>query len=132
VPVFLAHPRGAVALLHAGWRGTAARILEAGASALERAGFPARELVAHLGPAVCGGCYEVGPDVYARLTGRTANAPAHVDLRALLADQAHAAGIRTVSVSRWCTRCDNDRFYSHRAGDGGRQLAVVCVHLDSP
>src|ERR1019366_5669080 len=30
VPVFVAHPSGAVALLHADWRGTAARIVEKG------------------------------------------------------------------------------------------------------
>ncbi|MEW5919026.1 MAG: laccase domain-containing protein [Gemmatimonadota bacterium] len=24
-----------------------------------------------------------------------------------------------------CTRCDNDRFFSHRAGDAGRHIAVI-------
>jgi YfiH family protein len=132
VPVFLAHPAGAVALLHAGWRGTAARILAAGVRAMAAAGFAAGDLVAHFGPGICGRCYEVGPDVYAALTGRRVDAPCHVDLREVLADQARALGIRMASTSRWCTRCDNDRFYSHRAGDAGRQIAVICVHLDSP
>ena len=35
------------------------------------------------------------------------------------------AGVRDVSISPWCTRCDNDRFFSHRAGDAGRQLGVI-------
>ena len=30
-----------------------------------------------------------------------------------------------ISISSSCTRCDNDRFYSHRAGDAGRQLGVL-------
>ena len=30
-----------------------------------------------------------------------------------------------VSISTSCTRCDNDRFYSHRAGDLGRQIGVI-------
>ncbi|MBL8983395.1 MAG: laccase domain-containing protein, partial [Gemmatimonadetes bacterium] len=30
-------------------------------------------------------------------------------------------------ISRWCTRCDNARFYSHRCGDAGRQLGVIAA-----
>jgi copper oxidase (laccase) domain-containing protein len=30
-----------------------------------------------------------------------------------------------VSISPLCTQCDNDRFFSHRAGDSGRQLAII-------
>jgi copper oxidase (laccase) domain-containing protein len=48
-----------------------------------------------------------------------------VDLRALIADHARAAGVTRISVSALCTRCDNDRFFSHRAGDAGRQLGVI-------
>lgn len=132
VPVFLAHPGGAIALLHAGWRGTAGRILEAGVEALGRAGCAPGELAAHLGPAICGRCYEVGPDVYESLTGRTVAVPTTVDLRALLADQARALGLTRVTVSPWCTRCDGARFFSHRAGDAGRQLAVMVRPARSP
>ena len=41
VPVFIAHPSGAVALLHSGWRGTAARIVDQGIAAFRRAGLDA-------------------------------------------------------------------------------------------
>ena len=125
VPVFIAHPGGAVALLHSGWRGTAARIVEHAIAALEHRGNPAQELRVHLGPAICGDCYEVSPDVYSQLTGRAVAAPATVDLRALIAADARDAGVRHISTSPWCTRCHNDRFFSHRAGDTGRQVAVI-------
>jgi YfiH family protein len=125
VPVFLAHPSGAIALLHSGWRGTAARIVERGIEALVQRGFPASELRLHAGPAICGKCYEVSPDVYRQLTGRDAGRATTVDLRMLIADHARAAGVRHVTTSDSCTRCDNDRFYSHRAGDAGRQLGVM-------
>lgn len=125
VPVFIGHPRGASALLHAGWRGTAGGILDAGIHALKALGCAPRDLVVHLGPAICGTCYEVGPDVYSTLMRRSIDRPAPVDLRALLADQARIAGVKQVDVSPWCTRCHNDRFFSHRAGDTGRQVAVV-------
>lgn len=125
VPVFIAHPSGAVALLHSGWRGTAGRIVTRGIEALARAGRRADELVMHLGPAICGRCYEVSPDVYARVTGDAVAHPAMVDLRAVIARDASEAGVRHISVSPWCTRCDNGQFFSHRAGDWGRQLGVI-------
>ncbi|GAC1693889.1 MAG: hypothetical protein NVS9B3_12140 [Gemmatimonadaceae bacterium] len=125
VPVFLAHPSGAVALLHSGWRGTAARITEQAIAAFGALGLRAAELRLHLGPAICGDCYEVSADVQASLTGRRDGAPAHVDLRSIIAQHAREGGVKAVTVSARCTKCDNDRFYSHRAGDAGRQVAVI-------
>ena len=125
VPVFIAHPSGAIALLHSGWRGTVGRIVEQGVQALTRRGVPARELHVYLGPSICGDCYEVSPEVFAQLTGRAVVSPARVDLRGVIADHARAAGIRHLSTSALCTRCDNGRFFSHRAGDASRQLGVM-------
>src|SRR4029079_6989787 len=125
VPVFVAHPSGAIAMLHSGWRGTAGRIVERGIAALVNRGFPASELFVHTGPAICGKCYEVSADVYAQLTGRDPGKPTTVDLRALIADHARAIGVKQFSTTASCTRCDNDRFFSHRAGDTGRQLGVM-------
>lgn len=125
VPVFLSHPSGVVALLHSGWRGTAARIVEHAIDALANRGVPASEVRMHTGPAICGRCYEVSPDVFAQLTGRTTATPATVDLRALIADHARAMGVKHITTSPSCTRCDNDRFYSHRAGDPGRQVGII-------
>jgi polyphenol oxidase len=125
VPVFIAHPSGATALLHSGWRGTAARILDEGVAVLERRGFAASELRLHLGPAICGKCYEVSPDVYRQLTSKSVSKPTPVDLRAVLADRARSLGVRHIAISPCCTRCHNERFFSHRAGDTGRQVAVM-------
>jgi hypothetical protein len=133
VPVYLAAPgAGAVALLHAGWRGTAARILERGVSLLgEAIGAAPGDLVMHCGVAICGNCYEVGADVEAALRpGREAPAEGgstHVDLRAVLGRQAHALGIQEVTASPWCSAHDRDRFFSHRASGGrdGRMVAYL-------
>ncbi len=124
-PVFLAHPSGAVAIVHSGWRGTEARIIHQAVRVLGRAGLAPDELRAHIGPAICGRCYEVSADVRARLTGEASNRPGNVDIRSLIAEQAAEAGIGRVSVSSSCTRCDNESFFSHRAGDAGRQIAVI-------
>ncbi len=124
-PVFIAHPAGAMVLLHAGWRGTAAGILSVGVGALQSAGCDPRELALHLGPSICGECYEVGPEVHLALTGREVARPEPIDVRAVLADQAHGLGIRRISVSAQCTRCTPSRYFSHRGGDAGRQLGVM-------
>jgi polyphenol oxidase len=127
VPVFIVHPAGAAAIVHSGWRGTEARITVAAIRRLAELGFPPSELLLHCGPAICGRCYEVSADVASRLTGLPAQDPQRVDLRALIAEHADSEGVRRISVSEQCTRCDNDRFYSHRAGDAGRQLGVLLL-----
>ena len=125
VPVFIAHPSGAAAILHSGWRGTAARIVEHGIAALAHRGLPPAELRMHLGPAICGACYEVSADVFRQLTGERVSAPTTVDLRALIAAHARAAGVRHVTISPSCTRHHNATFFSHRAGDKGRLVATI-------
>jgi YfiH family protein len=125
VPVFIAHPSGAVALLHAGWRGTAAKIVQKGIAQMVEDGLDPADLRVHLGPAICGRCYQVGPDVFEQLTGWQTVRSRNVELRALLAEQAKEMGVRQLSASPHCTKCDNDRFFSHRAGDAGRQVAVI-------
>jgi len=127
VPVFLAHPSGAVALLHSGWRGTAARIVERAIALFHERGLAPRDLHLATGPAICGRCYEVSPHVYEQLTGRATSRHRPVDLRALIVEHAASAGGHKSEVSALCTRCGNDRFYAHRAGDAGRQLAVIAA-----
>lgn len=131
VPIFLVDPpRRAVALLHGGWRGVAAGILERGVEVLgERLGTDARELHMHLGPAICGSCYEVGPEVHAALSLEEPERPTPVDLRAVLAERAGALGVprERVSVSGHCTRCTGSPLFSHRGGDAGRQVSFIGV-----
>jgi len=125
VPVFLGHPSGAAGLVHAGWRGTAGGILGKAIQIFRGRGLSAADLHVYLGPAICGDCYEVGPDVYAQITGRRPDGPRQVDLRGVLADQARVAGIHHIAVSAACTRCDNETYFSHRAGDAERQVAAL-------
>jgi polyphenol oxidase len=131
VPIFVVdeHTR-AIALLHSGWRGTAARILEQGVHTLEKEfSASAKNLHVYCGPAICGKCYEVSPEVHRDLGLAVPAAPAPVDLRAVISDQARALGIpaTSFSTSSLCTRCDNELFFSHRAGDPERQVAVLGV-----
>jgi YfiH family protein len=125
VPVFIAHPSGAIALLHSGWRGTASRITECAIATFRSLGLSPSDLHIHLGPSICGDCYEVSPDVYSQLTSRPVSSPTTVDLRSLIASHARSAGVRQITISPFCTRHHNELFFSHRAGDAGRQVAVM-------
>ncbi len=131
VPVYLLDSDArAVALLHAGWRGTAAGILPRGIALLEqRWGADPGGLLVHLGPAICGACYEVGPDVFGALGLEVPPHAAPVDLRRALARQARAAGVppESISVSALCTLCGDGNLFSHRGGRSERQVAILGI-----
>lgn len=131
VPIYMVAPEArVVALLHGGWRGVAAGILERG---IERVtgSFPveAPGLHIHFGPAICGDCFEVGPEVPEGLGMEHGGGVSHVDLRALLAQRAIAAGVLPahVTISAFCTRHGQSPFYSHRGGCAERQIALLAV-----
>jgi polyphenol oxidase len=127
-PVVLASP-GAVAVVHAGWRGLVGGVLERTLDELERLGAPATR--AALGPCIGPCCFEVGEEVAEHflpehVQGRPEWPRPYVDVRAAIAVRLRARGV-DLDVLDVCTSCD-DRCFSHRrdAGRTGRQ-AVVAV-----
>ncbi len=121
VPIYLVDREGrGLALLHAGWRGTAEGMMEAGIGALcDATGGEPHDLAVHLGVSICGRCYEVGPEVAWAVRGDGAHGPVRLDLRGELADRARRLGVAEVSVSPHCTAHEAARFFSHRASRGG-------------
>ncbi len=133
IPVSLVDPeRRVIALLHAGWRGVAGGMIESGIAALQAMGSAPAALKLHLGPAICGLCYEVGPEVHAQLGLPVPPAPEPVDIRAVAAARARHAGLPSaaITVSALCPRCAPERFFSHRAGSAGRQIGVLGIRTD--
>jgi len=131
VPISIVAPAArVVAALHGGWRGVAAGILERGI-ALLTGSFPVEpaDLHVHLGPAICGACFEVGPEVPEGLGMEKRDGVTHVDLRALLAARAIDAGVPAgnVTMSAFCTRHGDPPFYSHRGGCAERQVSLMGV-----
>src|SRR3989441_9685296 len=120
VPVYLAAPtKGAVALLHAGWRGASGGILPRGVEVLKAAAFVrAQDITMHCGVGICGPCYEVGSEVLSRFTARAESASGHVDLRAVLTGQARGLGIERGAVSPGGSAPHPGRFFSPRAPGG--------------
>jgi YfiH family protein len=124
LPVLLAS-EGAVAALHAGWRGLAAGVLEEGVRAVEELGGGS-EIVALIGPGAGPCCYEVGEEVHAAFGGARRVGARNIDLAALAHERLAAAGVARVERVGICTICDT-RLYSHRReGErAGRQAGIV-------
>jgi purine-nucleoside/S-methyl-5'-thioadenosine phosphorylase / adenosine deaminase len=116
LPVALAGP-GAVAVVHAGWRGLAAGVIEAGIEATGGA------VAAAIGPGIGPCCYEVGDDVRAVF----GTSEPTLDLKAIARSRLEAAGVREVHDCGICTACDGERFFSHRRDRGvtGRQAGLA-------
>ncbi len=72
LPVLLVDPKQrAVGILHAGWRGTLARIAEKGVAAMRRHfGSDPRQLLAAIGPGIHSCCYAVGEEVRDRFASQ--------------------------------------------------------------
>jgi len=128
VPVHLLDPEARVlGLIHAGWRGVAAGILGRGLDLLLEEGSAGERVRVHLGPAICGACYEVDRRVLDRF-GVDADR-ARLDLRGVLVAQALDAGVENghITVSTHCTSCGEAKLHSHRgsAGKAGRMAAFM-------
>ncbi len=127
---------GVVAMVHAGWRGTAAGIVAAAVRRVEvEYGVPPEELAAYLGPAV-GPChYQVGPEVVAALAARGVPESAwlegdRVDLGAVVAGELVRCGVPRERVERvsGCTACDPELASYRRDGEAaGRQPSFVVL-----
>jgi YfiH family protein len=113
---------GRVAMLHCGWRGLAAGILE---RAVARFDAPP---AAAVGPGIGRCCYEVGEEVLQAFADLDGVADGRMlDLRAVAARRLERAGVEQVEHVDLCTSCNPDLFFSHRR-DGpetGRQAGVV-------
>jgi YfiH family protein len=133
VPVSIVDPETrSVALVHAGWRGTAGGIVERALEMLyAEHGARADDLWLHCGPAICGECYEVGPEVHAGVRPGCAppDAPTPIDLRAAIAERAAGRGVlpERITVSGHCTRHGPGGFFSHRGGSPARQMGVLGI-----
>jgi YfiH family protein len=140
VPILLAARDGSyVAAVHAGWRGTAQRIVGHAVRVLAEHGCDPEELVAASGPSIGVCCYPVSPDVagaVADACGVTLEAIARrepgqirLDLQAANREQMLAAGIPEDSIHQapWCTACEADLFFSYRreGAAAGRQLSLI-------
>jgi YfiH family protein len=126
---------GAVAIAHAGWRGTAAGLPAATLQALcAAAGVPPDRVKVALGPCIRVCCYDVGPEVAQRFPAaavQDARGRLRLDLAAVARLQLLRAGLPPGAFEDTgaCTACNRDLCFSHRrdAGRTGRLWGLVAL-----
>jgi purine-nucleoside/S-methyl-5'-thioadenosine phosphorylase / adenosine deaminase len=134
VPILLYAPDPpAVGIVHAGWRGTLARITTAAVASMMRE-FSSRpsQLLAYLGPSAGVCCYTVGEEVASQFDSRFLQRHTlgvSLDLKAANVAQLEELGIplENIEVSPYCTISEPRLFHSYRR-DGkssGRMMGVI-------
>jgi YfiH family protein len=147
VPVLVADTKQrVVAAFHAGWRGTAARIVEQGIAQMV-SGFGSRpeDIIAAIGPSIGACCYTVGEEVYSTFTSNftygeslfrgSPKGNLHLDLweanrRQLLDSRVSSLKITVVGECTGCTGLPfARRYFSHRCEHGftGRMMNVIGI-----
>ena len=130
LPVAIARANGAppaLAVLHVGWRGLLAGIVENGVAALGEG-----RIAAAVGPGIGPCCYEVGPEVRGPFTDRFGPdvvSEGKLDLWRAVELALEEAGVAEVERSDLCTFCHPELFFSHRRDRGttGRQGVIASV-----
>jgi polyphenol oxidase len=138
VPLYFLDPEtGAMGLAHAGWKGTVADIAGQTVSQMAAAyGTKPADLIAAVGPSIGGCCYEVDETVIRHVRPiahpegvltTASEGRARLDLKELNRHFMIKAGIlpSRIEMSRWCTGCRTDLFFSHRKENGstGRMMS---------
>ena len=136
VPLLLAHESGtAVAAIHAGWRGTHARIVEKLWRFLESQGEQAHQWVACIGPSISSCCYEVSEELAFSFQREFQELPPssflprdrHLDLPRIHEQILVRLGFKKVERLSYCTKCSpSPQFHSYRSeGSGHRQWSMI-------
>ncbi len=134
VPIFILDiAKPAIAIVHAGWRGTVARIVtKVLVQMMKCYDTHAVNCLIHLGPSIQQCCYEVSPELLVRfeeLFGQNVHNGHSLSLHTANVIQLVDAGVPfdSISMSPYCTACCTDLFYSYRAegGQTGRMLSYI-------
>jgi hypothetical protein len=133
-----------LAVVHAGWRGTAAGAVARAIEAMGHMGGRAARTVALMGPAVDPDCYQVDDTVRRGLASATApheldpdvargDGPDHwrVDLAAANRQQLELAGVPPAQIIGWGKSTSHDDFFSDRAARPCGRFALMAQLLAS-
>lgn len=142
VPILLADPAArACAVVHAGWRGTAAGIAHAAVRFMEKElGSKGENLVAAVGPAISKCCFLCHDDAALPLGALGSVTEGHispspdgrraVDLKAINGEILRQSGVKKIFISGDCTCCDPaGRFFSHRRDGAARGSMAALIEI---
>ncbi len=125
-----------VAAVHSGWRGTVQKIAAKCVDVMtSEFGSNPKDIVCALGPSIGPCCFEFGEEAVIyfdkKYYKQKPNGKYDIDLWSFNRDILLESGIlqQNIDMSKVCTMCSSDRFYSYRAHrEGtGRQAAVIVM-----
>lgn len=134
VPVFIYDPLAhCFAVVHAGWRGTAAGIAKIALQELcQNAGAKAERMLCAIGPSIGPCCFQTGDDCAAAFSPScviTTEGKQSVNLWKANKNMLIDAGVlpQNIAIAQICTACNTRAFYSHRAEQGqtGRMVGFA-------
>ena len=130
VPLYFLDPvHKAIGLSHSGWRGTVKRMGQVTVDAMKEAfGTRPEDIIACIGPSICGDCYEVGEEVADEFADafhekyhdvillKKQNGKYQLDLWKANEIVLKEAGIKgdNLAVTNICTYCNPQLLFSHR------------------
>jgi len=120
-----------VALVHAGWRGTMARVGPAALKAMrDEYGSDPAHIKVGIGPGICGRCYEVGEEVAGQFDREHVREGEGgrflLDLAAANRLQLEDEGVIEVHVMGLCTK-ETDYLPSHRRSPDGTRFGAIAA-----
>ena len=137
VPILIATSSGDIAAIHAGWRGVVCGVVDATMSELIGGADSGHMIRAWVGPAICGGCYEVGEQVRADICAHASDAwavtregTAAADVRAGVVQQLRAWNVGCEVVGG-CTFENPDLYSYRREHRTGRQAGMIVRRADA-
>lgn len=122
------------AVVHAGWRGTASKIVK---KTVEKMDIDTKTITALIGPAIGKCCFETAEDVFNQLINdkeetnlyEKKNNKYFIDLKQINYNQLTETGVKNIDICSYCTCCMSDIFFSYRKENGitARHSAIIKI-----
>jgi YfiH family protein len=129
IPLLL-KSKDSVAAVHVGRKGLLNRVAEKAIDVMRE--ISDAQISAIIGPAICGKCYEVSPEIFSEVTAshpesasQTRSNTPSLDLVAALISDLGKLGITEIDNQSRCTLEDKDLYSYRRDGATGRQAGLV-------
>lgn len=128
--------KNVISAVHSGWRGTVKHISQKAVGIMvSHFNCSASDIVAAVGPSIGPCCFEFGSEAVAlfdeKYIAKAENDKYKVDLWSIIYDDLWQSGLlsENIDISRICTVCQSDRYYSYRTQKEktGRQIAVITL-----
>ncbi|WP_419764898.1 MAG: peptidoglycan editing factor PgeF [Arcobacter sp.] len=132
IPILLYdNKKDVIAVVHAGRNSTFLSIVQKTAlMMIKELGCKAEDINAYLGPSIQKCCYEVSNElenIVIKSYGKEFSQNRYIDLQAINVKQLNDIGIFNVEVSRICTKCSNEAYFSYRNDKDCGRFSIIAI-----